>query len=364
MDNFFRKIRRFQHSLFSQHRPSSGVMHQNERTVADDEAYRVKLAAETLIYKDVVDINVLPQIFHYWSNTYLRPMFEEYGFSNPDQFFAKYFCESAAAYGGETPVFVSIGSGNCDTEVRVAKLMKSAGLSRFIIECLDMNPYMLQRGHEMAEQEGVASNIVFVEGDFNKWKATKRYTGIMANQSLHHVLNLEGLFDEIKRALDPNGYFITHDMIGRNGHQRWPEALIEVHKFWGELPAAYRYNRQLARHEELYENWDCSSEGFEGIRAQDILPLLLERFDFPLFIGFANVVDVFIDRGFGHNFDANQEWDRRFIERLHACDEHAFQSGSLTPTHMMAVMSTSPCASHLYSRGITPRMSVRKPSQR
>ena len=55
----------------------------------DQAAYEAKLAAETNIYKDVEDINILPQIFHYWSHTYLRPMFEEHGFSNPDQFFAK-----------------------------------------------------------------------------------------------------------------------------------------------------------------------------------------------------------------------------------------------------------------------------------
>jgi SAM-dependent methyltransferase len=361
MSSIYRAVRRFKNLLLPRQPTPSGVAARGKEglpVTTDDEFYRARLASETLIYKDVVDINVLPQIFHYWSHTYLRPMLEEFGFSNPDQFFAKYFCESAAACGGGTSAFISIGAGNCDTEVRIAKLLKNAGLSHFTIECLDMNPYMLQRGREMAEQEGVGSHVLFVEGDFNKWKATKQYTGVMANQSLHHVLNLEGLFDEIKRALDPNGYFITHDMIGRNGHQRWPEALAEVHRFWQELPAAYRYNRQLARHEELYENWDCSSEGFEGIRAQDILPLLLERFDFPLFIGFANVVDVFIDRGFGHNFDAEQEWDRGFIDRLHAFDEQAFQSGVLTPTHMMAVMSKSPCAAHLCSRGITPQMSV------
>lgn len=366
MSSIYRAVRRFKDLLLPRQPTPSDVAARGKEglpVTTDDELYRARLASETLIYKDVVDINVLPQIFHYWSHTYLRPMLEEFGFSNPDQFFAKYFCESAAACGGGTPAFISIGAGNCDTEVRVAKLMKNAGLSHFTIECLDMNPYMLQRGREMAEQEGVDSHVLFVEGDFNKWKATKQYTGVMANQSLHHVLNLEGLFDEIKRALDPNGYFITHDMIGRNGHQRWPEALAEVHRFWQELPAAYRYNRQLARHEELYENWDCSSEGFEGVRAQDILPLLLERFDFPLFIGFANVVDVFIDRGFGHNFNAEGEWDRGFIDRIHAFDEQAFRNGILTPTHMMAVMSTSECTKRRCSREITPQMSVRDPSR-
>lgn len=325
------------------------------------EEYTTRLAAETLVYKDVANINVLPGIFHYWSNKYLRPVIEEFGFSSPDQFFAKYLLECAAGTPGEQPRFVSIGSGNCDTEVRVARLIRDGGLSEFTIECLDMNPHMLQRGREMAHQEGMSDYLVFTQTDFNDWRPMHRYAGVMANQSLHHVLNLEKLFDGIALATHKNGLFITHDVIGRNGHMRWPEALTEVHRFWQELPEEYRYNRLLQRHEELYINWDCSTEGFEGIRAQDILQLLLQRFRFRLFIGFANVIDVFIDRAFGHNFDENGPWDRRFIDRVHAFDEEAMRAGTIKPTHMLAVMSLDPNERCVCSRGITPEMSVRIP---
>jgi hypothetical protein len=87
--------------------------------------------------------------------------------------------------------------------------------------------------------------------------------------------------------------------------------------------------------------------------------LLLKRFDFYQYIGFANVVDVFIDRSFGHNFNSDQEWDRTFIDRLHACDEEGLRTGRLTPTHMMAVLTTQPAAKHCYSRDLSPQKSVR-----
>jgi SAM-dependent methyltransferase len=323
-----------------------------------DNSYAGRLAAETGVYEDVADVHELPPIFHYWSNKYLRPMLEEYGFSNSEQFFAKFLLESAAARGAQEPVFLSLGAGNCDTEIRVAKLLREAGLARFTIECLDLNPSMLRRGREMAETERVAAHIVTVEGDFNRWRATKSYDAIIANQSLHHVANLEGMFAEVRRGLGDGAYFIVDDIIGRNGHQRWPEALAEVRRFWRELPRPYRRNRQLNRYERTYRNWDCSTEGFEGIRAEDILPLLIERFDFRMFIGFANVVDVFIDRAFGHNFDADAAWDREFIDRVHAFDEQALQSGSLTPTHMMAVLTGGPSGQRIFSRGISPEASV------
>lgn len=326
---------------------------------AQGDGYAARMAAETLVYKDVADINVLPEIFHYWSHKYLRPMFEEFGFSNPDQFFSKYLLEGATAAGDARPRFVSVGAGNCDTEVRVAKLLREAGCQGFTIECLDMNPHMLERGREMAGREGVADCLAFVEGDFNHWRPAHRYAAVMANQSLHHVVNLEGLFDTIASAMHPRGLFVTHDMIGRNGHMRWPEALAEVQGLWRELPREYRYNRSLQRQEDEYVNWDCSTEGFEGIRAQDIVPLLLQRFRFRLFIGFANVVDVFIDRAFGHNFDADGEWDRGFIDRVHALDESALRAGTIAPTHMVAVLGLSDGPPCVCSRGITPEMSVR-----
>jgi SAM-dependent methyltransferase len=325
-----------------------------------DTGYEEKLAAETEIYEDVADVHELPPIFHYWSNKHLRPMLEELGFSNPDEFFAKYLGESARRRGTAAPIFLSLGAGNCDTEIRVARLLRKAGIERFTVECVDLNQRMLERGLAMAQREGVAEHIVPVEGDFNQWRAAKQYDAVMANQSLHHVLNLEGLFDEVKRSLATGGCFVVSDIIGRNGHQRWPEALAAVQRFWRELPHDYRYNRQLGRYEHAYRNWDCSGEGFEGIRAQDILPLLLQRFEFHLFVGFANVIDLFVDRSFGPNFDADAEWDRGFIDRVHAFDEAAFRKGELTPTHMMAVLTPEACEKAVYARGLGPEESVRR----
>ena len=111
-----------------------------------------------------------------------------------------------------------------------------------------------------------------MQGDFNHWEPSCEYDSVLASHALHHVVNLEGLFKQVHAALAPKGQFIVSDIIGRNGHLRWPEALEIVQEFWQELPPAYRYNRMLRRHEESYINWDCSKEGFEGIRSQDILP--------------------------------------------------------------------------------------------
>jgi SAM-dependent methyltransferase len=327
----------------------------------EDPRYAERLREEQAIYGDCVDVNDLPAIFHYWSNRYLRPKLAAFGFENPDEFFALHLAKAAASRPGERARFVSVGAGNCDTEVRVASLLRSRGLEAFTIECLDLNAAMLERGRALAAEAGVAEHIVATEADFNQWQPDRPYDAVMANQSLHHVVELEHLFDAIATALRPGALFMCSDMVGRNGHQRWPEALAIVRELWRELPAEYRYNRQLQRHEEEFMDWDCSGEGFEGIRAQDILPLLTARFEFDLFIPFANVIDPFIDRGFGHHFRVEQEWDRGFIDRVHARDEAQIAAGRITPTHAMAVMCRGRKGEARFCGGLSPRRCIRMP---
>ena len=327
----------------------------------DSNSYDEKLSQELNIFTTDVNVHNLPDIFHYWSNKFLKPMMEEIGCTGVDHFYAKYLFESVSKSSGPYE-FVSIGAGNGDVEIQVAKLLIEMGLSDFSIECLEYNPSMIERGRTSSIEQGLNKYISFTQADFNDWKPRKKYCGIMANHSLHHVVNLEGLFDTIKDSLLPNGFFVTGDMIGRNGHQRWPEAMEMVNQFWAELGDDYHYNQQLKRLEPLYIDHDCSSEGFEGIRAQDIMQQLLSRFHFKVFIGFLNVISPFIDRSFGHNFNKNNPVDCLFIDKVHQADEDGFKSGAIKPTQMFAVMSLNTVKDPFYSRGLSPEFSVRDPN--
>jgi SAM-dependent methyltransferase len=323
--------------------------------------YEQRISTETAIFEHQEVVHDLPEIYHYWSNKYIRPILEQFGFSNPDEFFVTFLSRCIEEHPGRTPRFASLGCGNCDTEVRVARALVERGHSGFAIECVDINETMLERGAALAAEAGVSAQIVPTRGDFNHWRPHEQYDAVIANQSLHHVVELEDLFASIKKSLRANGRFVTADMIGQNGHKLWPEALRIVHEYWRELPREKTFNMQLQRYEELYENWDCSKEGFEGIRAQDILPLLVQRFDFEFFVGFANVVDPFIGRAFGSHFDVNSPEDRQFVDCIHARDEAEMLAGRIKPTHIMAVMRKKPFTNLQHWKNMTPEFCVRMP---
>ena len=331
------------------------------RTRVRGAAYAARVEREKHNFAACETVHDLPPIFHYWSNRYLRPKLESFGFSHPDAFFVRSLAAQRRVDGSPQRRFASLGSGNCDTEIRIATALRAIGCTDFAIDCVDLNADMLQRGRRDAESAGVAPHIRTVCVDFNRWNPGDRYDAIIANQSLHHVQALERLFDRVHAAIAGGGCFVVSDMIGRNGHLRWPEARSIVERFWQELPAAYRYNRQLQRQESAFVDWDCSIGSFEGIRAQDILPLLVERFAFEEFIAFGNVIDPFVDRSFGPNFDVARAEDLAFIDRVHAADEQALAQGIVKPTHMFAVMRTEGTGPTRHLPGLSPERSIRWP---
>ena len=321
------------------------------------EHYAERLAQERERFDAEINVHDLPDIFHYWSNKYLRPLLNSFGYDNIEDFFA---CELASlAVDGRALAIASVGSGDCATEVEVARRLREKGVVEFQFTCMDISGEALRRGQEIAAAVGMAGHFRFLPHDFNTGIQGEGWDAVMANQSLHHVLQLETLFDSIRDRLADHGCLLTSDMIGRNGHQRWPEARALVDEVWPWLPPAYRFNRQLDRREDEFLDWDCAQEGFEGVRAQDILPLLLERFAPAVFLAWGNIIDVFIDRGFGHGFHRKTEWDLHFIDRTHALDDAAIMAGHIKPTHVLARFQKAPVVRCVHRQGLSPADCVR-----
>ncbi|ROZ79133.1 class I SAM-dependent methyltransferase [Ramlibacter sp. WS9] len=325
-------------------------------------SYASKLAAEIRTFEGVEKVANLPEIHGYWAGKYVKPMLEKFDFTNDTEFLLKHADEVLRVAAGRPTRIINLGSGNCEVEVKLARSLLDKGHSNFTIECVDLNAAMLGRGKKLAQDAGVDGLLRFTATDINKIRLEGAYDVVIASHALHHFVALEHIFKEIKTHLRPDGYFLAHDMIGRNGHMRWPEALEVVHSFWSELPERCRYNNLLRRHEPLYINFDCSTEGFEGIRAQDILPLLVEHFDFALFVPFGNVIDIFVDRCFGHNFDPTDGWATDFIDRVQAKDEELIHAGKITPTHMFAAMKIGKVEQPRFHMHLTPQFCVRNAS--
>jgi len=301
--------------------------------------YESRIRAQIAQYAKPEALLKLPPIYHYWIAKHIRPrMCSVFGVSNVLLFYAGCAAEAFRQPGASRRI-ISLGAGECVHEISLIKKLLEMGETDFVIEGLELSPLRSERAQANARKEGVQQFLEINESDLNRWVPSRRYSTVIAKDTLHHVVELEHLFDSIHEALEDEGIFVTTDMIGRNGHMRWPEALEIIQEIWKFIPDHYKTNHQLKRVEHEYVNWDCSKTGFEGIRAQDILPLLLERFSFKTFLGFANLPDIFIERGFGHNLSIDNPRDIGFIDFLEQLNTLLIDLGYLKPTMMYASMT-------------------------
>ena len=313
--------------------------------------------AEKLKYRDVDTVHDLPSIYHYWSQRYLLPMMQEMGYESFDDLFLQH---TARFRDRDRISVVSIGCGNCEPDNRLVRMLLDRGIDNLRYECIEFNGAMLERGKEEARRQSVDHLMLFTQADIARWSPQTKYEVVLASQFLHHVPALENLLDTIQSTLSDDGLFLVNDMIGRNGHMRWPEALELVNTFWARLDDAHKFHHLHGQINREFVNWDCSLTGFEGIRAQDILPLLMERFFFESFLAFGNLIDVFVDRPYGPNFDVNNPADLAFIDRVQALDQVSLASGRIKPTHMLAVLrKTRPERGQVF-RNMTPEFCVRR----
>jgi len=301
-------------------------------------------------------------MFTYWASTYLSPrLVRIFGAADIPEIFAREILRCASASDKRHVRILSLGSGDCEFERSVHTLL--SGQVDATWSCTDLNAAVSEHAQRIALSSPdhatrfnfhtIDLNIDFVQGQFDF---------IIANHSLHHFLNLEFIFDHVHRSLTKDGRFIVSDMIGRNGHMRWPEALTFVQDLWRFLPEPYRFNNHAKCIEgENFVNYDCTSNGdFEGVRAQDILPLLLDKFGFERFVGFGGVSDIFLDKAYGPNFDLGKEFDIKFIQYIAALNTALIDSGIVKPTMMIATLSADPtqCVFDRWS----PQFALRDPT--
>jgi hypothetical protein len=320
--------------------------------------YKKRIDSQINQYKNVEDMHSdVPAINNYYKSKFVSTKVSSiFDIKNHIQFYYKYLNESINKTGN--PNLVSIGSGDGSIEVEVGKLFSRTG-DKFRFTLLELSSIQIDRAISKVNKAGLEKNFNFVQTDLNSWGPKEKYAGIMAHHSLHHVVNLEHLFDGIKNSLE--GKFCSMDMIGRNGHMRWPETLALVNKFWNIIPLEKRKHRTLPGFERTFYNHDCSTVGFEGIRAQDILSCLVKRFRFERFFAFGGLIDPFVSRGFGHNYNINSDWDKSLIDLIANLDDILIDCGYIKPTQMFAVMTNTLEQKTKIYRNRTPEFCIRPP---
>lgn len=299
------------------------------KTTSDLNEYEKKMKKEVEIYENQISVHDLPKCHSLYTSKAIEPHLREMtGVSNFNDWCALEIDKLSEKLNRKV-YCLSIGCGNGDTEINILQRVKYKDNIEFV--SLDLNPSMLERGRASAIKNGLKM-LYFEEADFNNLSIQRKYDFFLANHSLHHVVELEKLFEEIEKASSDEMVFMINDVIGRNGHVLWDGAKEIVDYLWNQLDKKYKLNAYSHKYDENILNIDCSLEGFEGIRAQDILPALVKYFDFSMYIPFSLVAHKFVDRAYGHNFDVNNKTDVSIIQKIIDLDIKLLKGNKLAAT--------------------------------
>jgi len=84
---------------------------------------------------------------------------------------------------------------------------------------VDLSPAAVEKGREIARRHGLSEVVTFEVGDFHDCPLSPHaYDAVFMIMSLHHALDLDRVFEQVRRALKPAGLFIVNEYVGPN---RW-----------------------------------------------------------------------------------------------------------------------------------------------
>ena len=323
--------------------------------------YRKRVKHQIGQFANKAVLKKLPPVYRYWTQKYLVPkIVEVFGVRSIIHVYRDAFAGALKSQGDGGKI-LSIGSGDGIIEVAIANELIKSGVTNFTILVTELSDIRLERAKDLVKEKSLEDYFQFKLVDINEWDPQEKFVGVMAQHTLHHIVELEKTFDFIDDNLSTEGVFVIVDMIGRNGHMRWPETLDIVEKIWNFMPEKVKFNHQFNKEVPDYINWDCSNKGFEGIRSQDILPLLCEKFSMSHFLGVGGFIDIFVERGYGHNFDVDDKSDTDLIDIMSILNDSLLETGAIKPTMIFAVArKKDPEIKTIIYKGLTPEAAIRR----
>ncbi len=294
--------------------------------------------AEGSRFQDHGEAHDLPKIAHYFSESILRhELKKNVGAGDFIELVLNQVMELRSKPQKLKVKIVSLGAGHGQIEREILRQIINLSPGNTEIVCLDL---FSPDDRESISVDGNQYVYIRKKIDLNTSEYVGNFDFVLVHHALHHFLELEIVFEKIKAMLAVlGGKLIVSDVVGRNGHMRWPETLRAIRQIWHHLPLEKKYHYQFNKYDYWFENWDCSMEGFEGIRAEDILKVLFSNFKINFAFFWGGMSDVFIDRGFGPNYDPNVTTDLDIITKIICIEKRLTQMGLITPTQVIGVFS-------------------------
>ena len=188
-----------------------------------------------------------------------------------------------------------------------AYFMKSGLFKK--IEVFDIARGLIERKQEGILREG-ADGIRYFHVNLNKhFFERSTYDMVFSWGTIHHIENLEHLFQQLRQALAPGGVFIARDFVGPNRIQFTEKQLDLANSLLKCIPEPYRRradgslkNKEVRVSEHRSKRYDPS----EAVRSGHIVRTMKEYFTFDSFRETGGALLHPLLNGIANNFEKDE----------------------------------------------------------
>jgi SAM-dependent methyltransferase len=161
---------------------------------------------------------------------------------------------------------------------RLERLLVRRGVCRSF-HGIDVSETAVATARKIAKEEDLP--LTYEAADLNFLELPeKRFDLVVAQTSLHHILFLERVAEQVWRSLKSDGYLWIHDFIGEAQGQHDLKRLSIANQILAILPQKFRNNKINGRLVEEVKRPEpghlCSP--FESIRSSEIVPVFQRWF--------------------------------------------------------------------------------------
>lgn len=207
---------------------------------------------------------------------------------------------------------------------------------------IDISEKAIATARDIATKENLP--LTYEVADLNFVKLPEKTFDLVAAQtSLHHILFLERVADQIWHSLKNDGYLWIHDFIGETQWQYDPKRLSITNELLAVLPEKFRKNRINNRLTAEIKRPEPGTLGspFESIRSSEIIPVFQRWFTIEWKVEFDAFLRFVVPPGTYAAYLENED-TRALLEVLLIFDHLCIEAKIVQPTGGQYLMRPRP----------------------
>lgn len=218
-------------------------------------------------------------LFHWSDSSIVMQNINKCISGNPDMGWFQYACEKYLlkdSKGVNSGLSIGCGSGGLERHCRLINACQT-------IDAIDLAEGAIEEAKKLAHEKKITGIDYQVKNIENISLPKEKYDVVFASSAIHHVKNLEALFEQIRLSLKPFGLFIMLEYVGPSQFQFTKKSCDLINELLNVLPKEYRkLSSDPTKTKDLFTKATIEmmniSDPSEAIRSAEIIPLLSRYF--------------------------------------------------------------------------------------